>query len=112
MAESSVSVPRYKKGWVDALAGKGPTEELNYVMVWGFPGRGQSAGSISIYWDISLNTCWDVPGDAVLHHEPLPDAAGRMPGTTIFWIDRNRWNDVTTLTRNPSRQARGMAGCG
>ncbi|MBO6636942.1 MAG: hypothetical protein JJ920_08440 [Roseitalea sp.] len=112
MAESGGTAPKYKKGWVDAIAGKGPDQELDCVMIWGFPGKGQSANSVSIYWDMFLNTCWDVPGDAVLHHEPLADAGGRMPGATVFWIDRARWEDVTTLTRNPNRQARAMATCG
>ncbi len=67
---------------VAALAsdpGKPPT---NATKLFGYPGPAAEKGATRLWLDHDLTTYVDIPGDAILHSQTLPDDQG-----TYIWVD-------------------------
>lgn len=66
---------------VEAIAGDPSRPPTKTVKLFGYPGRSTDDASTRLWLDLELTSHVDVPNEAILHSQTLPDDGG-----TILWV--------------------------
>ena len=65
-----------------------PNNPPNALLLSGYLGESSEEGHTRLYFDTSLSTYVEIPNDAILHTEPIPESSSSLGGSYI-WINRD-----------------------